>query len=284
MFPQINPDLQSSVLRLIVDALAEDIGSGDITSNLLIPVDLRFSGIIVTRESMILAGLPFVAEIFRQVVQEARFVPKANDGDKLKAKSVLAELSGPARGLMNAERTALNLLQHLSGIATLTRHYVDAISGTKAILLDTRKTIPGLRQLAKYATRMGGACNHRIGLYDGILIKDNHIAVCESLTEAIRRAKIVETNKIEVECDTLDQVDEAINAGVDIILLDNMAPDLLRRAVDLINGRALIEASGGITLKNIREIAESGVDFISVGCLTQSAVAVDIGLDWVQEC
>ncbi len=280
MFPPTHPDLQAAVSRLIDVALAEDLGSGDVTSGSVIPADLRFSGVMAAREPMVVAGLPFAAEVFRRVVPEAAFTAKASDGDKVAAGTVLAELAGPAQGLLTAERTALNLLQHLSGIATLTRRYVDLIAGTGAVLLDTRKTIPGLRQAAKYATRMGGARNHRMGLYDGVLIKDNHIAVCGSLAEAVSRAKTAATGNIEVECDTLDQVVEAVTAGADIILLDNMSPDLLRRAVGLIGGKARAEASGGITFETIRAIAETGVDFISVGRLTQSAAAVDIGLDW----
>lgn len=280
MSAQPLPDLQSSIAQLIDSALAEDIGPGDVTSASVIPADLRFSGVMAAREPMVVAGLSFAAEVFRRVVPQASFEAKAADGDKVAAGTVLAVLDGPARGLLTAERTALNLLQHLSGIATLTRRYVDAIEGTKARLLDTRKTIPGLRQAAKYATRMGGAKNHRMGLYDGVLIKDNHIAVCGSLSEAVRRAKTAGTGQVEVECDTLEQVAEAVGAGADIILLDNMPPAMLARAVQAIAGQAKTEASGGVTLDSIRAIAESGVDFISVGRLTQSAAAVDIGLDW----
>jgi nicotinate-nucleotide pyrophosphorylase (carboxylating) len=193
---------------------------------------------------------------------------------------VITLLEGPAAGLLTAERTALNLLQHLSGIATLTRRYADAIAQSKAILLDTRKTIPGLRQLAKYATKLGGAQNHRMGLYDGVLIKDNHIAVCGGVTQAVERAKAATDLTVEVECDRLDQVADAVAAGADIILLDNMTTAQLREAVTLIAGRSKTEASGGVTLDSIAGIAATGVDFISVGRLTQSAPAVDIGLDW----
>jgi len=269
--------------RLISDALAEDIGNGDITSSSVIPAELRFRGVMAAREEMVVAGLPFAAEVFRTVVPEATFTAKVADGDKIAAGTVLAEMEGPARGLLTGERTALNLLQHLSGIATLTRRYVDRIEGTGAVLLDTRKTIPGLRQAAKYATRMGGARNHRMGLYDGVLIKDNHIAVCGSVAEAVRRAQQAAAGRVEVEADTLEQVAEACEAGADIILLDNMPPAVLREAVALVAGRAKTEASGGVTLETIRAIAETGVDFISVGRLTQSAGAIDIGLDWAAE-
>ncbi|HEB79600.1 MAG TPA: carboxylating nicotinate-nucleotide diphosphorylase, partial [Rhodospirillales bacterium] len=192
----------------------------------------------------------------------------------------LARLEGDARGLLAAERAALNLLQHLSGVATLTRAYAEAIKGTGAVLLDTRKTIPGLRGLAKYAARMGGAKNHRMRLDDGVLIKDNHIAASGGLAKAVARAKKAGLTGVEVECDTLDQVKEAIETGADSVLLDNMDRETLRQAVSLAENRCKTEASGGVTLETIRAIAETGVDFISVGRITQSAPAMDIGLDW----
>ena len=274
-------ELELALYRLIIDALAEDIGTGDVTSASVIPGDLSFHGVMAAREEMVVAGMPFAAEVFRIVVPEAKFTAKVTDGSKIGPGTILAEMDGPAQGLLTAERTALNLLQHLSGIATLTRRYVDRIAGTGAILLDTRKTIPGLRLAAKYATRQGGAQNHRMGLYDGVLIKDNHIAVCGSVAEAVRRAKVAGTGKVEVETDTLEQVAEACAAEADIILLDNMSVDTLRQAVALVAGRAKTEASGGVTLETIRGIAETGVDYISVGRLTQSAQAVDIGMDWM---
>jgi len=278
--PSPAPELQAAIDRVIEDALAEDIGSGDVTSRAVIPPDLHFHGVMAAREPMVVAGLAFVPEIVRRVVPEAVVTLKAEDGDKVEAGAVLALLDGPAIGLLTAERTALNLLQHLSGIATLTRRYADTIAESRAVLLDTRKTIPGLRQLGKYAARMGGAKNHRMGLYDGVLIKDNHIAVCGSVADAVRRAKAVTDLPVEVECDLIEQVRDAVEAGADIILLDNMTPTKLREAVALIGGRAKTEASGGVTLETIAEIAATGVDFISVGRLTQSAPAVDIGLDW----
>ncbi len=281
--PDMPPDLEAAVTRLIADALAEDVGPGDVTSQSVIPADLRFSGVMAAREDMVVAGMPFAKLVFDVVVPDAVFTPLVKDGDKIGPGAILARMEGPARGLLTAERTALNLLQHLSGIATLTRTYVDAIQGTGATLLDTRKTIPGLRQVAKYATRMGGAKNHRMGLYDGVLIKDNHIAVCGSVGEAVRRAQLAKTGNVEVETDTLEQVAEAVAAGADIILLDNMTPATLRQAVAIVAGRAKTEASGGVTLESIRAIAETGVDYISVGRLTQSARAVDIGLDWAAQ-
>jgi nicotinate-nucleotide pyrophosphorylase (carboxylating) len=268
--------------RVIEAALAEDVGSGDITSCAVIPEDVRFHGVMRARHAMVIAGLPVAREVFRMVVPDASFQALVTDGDAVASGAILAEIEGPARGLLTAERTALNLLQILSGIATATREYVERIRGTGCTLLDTRKTIPGMRKLSKYATRCGGAHNHRMGLFDAVLIKDNHIAVCGSIAEAVRKAKSVAQGKltIEVECDTLAQVSEAVEAGVDIVLLDNMSLDDLRQAVALVGRRAKTEASGGVTLETVRAIAESGVDFVSVGRITQSAPAVDIGLDW----
>jgi len=266
--------------RVIAAALDEDVGAGDITSASVIPAELRFKGVMQARHAMVVSGLKVAEEVFRMVVPEARFEARAADGQLIQAGAVLAEMEGPAQGLLTAERTALNLLQLMGGIATLTRQYADRIEGTGCTLLDTRKTIPGLRLLSKYATTCGGARNHRIGLYDGVLIKDNHIAVCGGVAAAVGRAKAARLPVIEVECDTLDQVAEAVAAGADIVLLDNMPPELLRRAVALVAGRAKTEASGGVTLDTIRAIAETGVDYVSVGRITQSAPAVDIGLDW----
>lgn len=271
--------------RVIVASLDEDTGGrgwerGDITSATVIPADLRFKGVMQARHAMVVSGLPVAAEAFRMVVPEARFTARVADGRNVDAGTVLAEIEGPARGLLTAERTALNLLQLMSGIATLTRSYADKVLGTGCTLLDTRKTIPGLRLLSKYATLCGGAQNHRLGLYDGVLIKDNHIAVCGGVGAAVRAAKDAGLPNVEAECDTLGQVAEAVAAGADIVLLDNMAPEMLRQAVTLVAGRCKTEASGGVTLDTIRAIAETGVDYVSVGRITQSAPAVDIGLDW----
>jgi nicotinate-nucleotide pyrophosphorylase (carboxylating) len=262
--------------------LAEDVGSGDVTSAAVIPEHVRFHGVMRARHHIVIAGLPVAREVFRIIVPDASFQAQVADADRVTAGTIVAEIDGPARGLLTAERTALNFLQMLSGIATATRQYVERIEGTRCILLDTRKTIPGLRKLSKYATRCGGAQNHRRGLFDAILIKDNHIAVCGSLAEAVRRARHAATAglTIEVECDTLAQVAEAASAGVDRILLDNMTPEELRQAFQLVAGRAETEASGGVTLETIAAIARTGVDFVSVGRITQSAPAVDIGLDW----
>lgn len=268
--------------RVIEAALAEDVGSGDITSSAVIGEDVRFHGVMIARHAMVIAGLPVAREVFRLVVPDARFRALIADGDAVPGGAILAEIDGPAQGLLTAERTALNLLQILSGIATAAGQYVERIRGTGCTLLDTRKTIPGMRKLSKYATRCGGAQNHRMGLFDAILIKDNHIAVCGSISEAVRKAKFAAQGRvtIEVECDTLAQVAEAVEAEVDMVLLDNMSLDELREAVAVVARRAKTEASGGVTLETVRAIAESGVGFVSVGRITQSAPAVDIGLDW----
>lgn len=273
------PPDAGEVARVIAAALAEDVGPGDVTSAAVVPAGLRFRGVMAAREPMVVAGLDIAGQVFRAVVPEVEWRAMAKDGERVPAGRTLAEVAGPARGLLTAERTALNLLQHLSGIATLTHDYARRIEGTGCVLLDTRKTIPGLRHLAKYATRVGGAMNHRMGLYDAILIKDNHIAVCGGVGEAVRRAKTAGV-PVEVECDTVAQVREALAAGPDSILLDNMTPEMLRQAVAVAAGRVKLEASGGVTLDTIRAIAETGVDFVSVGRITQSARAVDIGLDW----
>ena len=267
-------------VKVAVDAaLAEDLGQGDITTEAVIPADTRLKLVMATRQDIVLAGLPVAMEVFKRLAASAGITLEAGDGDRLRAGAVIARLEGPAAGLLSAERTALNILQTLSGIATLTGAYVERIEGTGAVLLDTRKTLPGLRALSKYATALGGAVNHRLALDDGVLIKDNHIAVAGGASEATRRAKAAGLKDIEVECDTVEQVKEALDAGADRLLLDNMAPETLREAVAVTGGRVPLEASGGVTLENIAAIAATGVDFISVGAITQSAPAVDIGLD-----
>ena len=262
-------------------ALAEDIGQGDLTTRATVPGDAQLKASMVAREYMVVAGMPIVEEIVKRLVPNATIKILATDGAAVSPGDVLVELEGPAEGLLTAERTALNSVQFLSGIATLTNAYVTEILGTKATLLDTRKTVPGLRNLSKYAVRCGGGTNHRIRLDDGILIKDNHIAVAGDIATAVRAAKSHNFGgiKIQAECDTLEQVQEALDAGADSLLLDNMPPPVLRQAVDLIQGQIPLEASGGVNLKTIRAIAETGVDFISVGAITQRAPAVDIGLD-----
>jgi len=274
-------DLHDFVTRV----LAEDLGTGgDVTSNATIDPDARFTAAMSCRQPIVVAGIEIAAAFFEELDRDVRIERAAKDGDRAEAGTVLMRLNGKARALLTAERSALNTLQHLSGIATLTRRYVDAIAGTGATLLDTRKTLPGLRVLEKYATRMGGAENHRMRLDDGVLIKDNHVAVCGGVAEAVRRAKTAELAlQIQVEVDRIDQIQPALDAGADRLLIDNMAPAELREAVALVGGRVPLEASGGVTLENIRAIAETGVDYISVGRIIQSAPAVDIGLDYSVE-
>jgi nicotinate-nucleotide pyrophosphorylase (carboxylating) len=262
--------------------LAEDLGSGgDVTSKATIAQHARFTASMNARQQLVVAGLEIAAAFFRVLDPDVTIEPLANDRDRVEHGSPLMRLSGNARAMLAAERSALNTLQHLSGIATLTRHYVDAIAGTGTTLIDTRKTIPGLRVLEKYAVRMGGGQNHRMRLDDGVLIKDNHVAVCGGVAEAVRRAKAANTGlPIQVEVDRIDQIEPALEAGADRLLLDNMDPPQLREAVRVVGGRVPLEASGGVTLETIRFLAETGVDFISVGRITQSAPAVDIGLDY----
>jgi nicotinate-nucleotide pyrophosphorylase (carboxylating) len=262
--------------------LAEDLGKGgDVTSAATIRVDARFTAELVAREPIVVAGLDLAEAFFRALDGQVAIDQQVGDGTAVEAGAVLMRLKGDARAMLTAERSALNTLQHLSGIATLTRRYVDAIAGTGAILLDTRKTLPGLRALEKYAARMGGAQNHRMRLDDGMLIKDNHVAVAGGVGPAVRAAKEAGTGlEVQVEVDRIEQIEEALAAGADRLLLDNMDPPTLRRAVELVAGRVPLEASGGVRLDTIRATAETGVDFISVGRITQSAPAVDIGMDY----
>jgi nicotinate-nucleotide pyrophosphorylase (carboxylating) len=265
----------------VAATLAEDIGeAGDITSAAVIPADARFTGVMDSRDAVVVAGLPIAAAFFRALDPDVRIDMLVTDGDRVAPGTDLMRLEGKARALLTAERSALNIVQHLSGVATLTRAYVDAIEGTGATLLDTRKTIPGLRLLEKYATRMGGATNHRMGLWDAAMIKDNHVAVAGDIAEAVRRAVAAGIDRIIVEVDRIAQIEPAIGAGATHLLLDNMDPPTLRGAVTLVGGRVATEASGGVRLDTIRAIAETGVNFVSVGRLTQSAPAADIGLDF----
>ena len=271
-------DLDDFVTRV----LAEDLGTGgDVTSTATIAPDARFTAVMDTRQSIVIAGMDVAAAFFRRLDPDVHIEPLVADGDRVDPRTDLMRLEGKARAMLSAERSALNTLQHLSGIATLTRTYVDAIAGTGAIVLDTRKTLPGLRVLEKYAARMGGAQNHRMRLDDGVLIKDNHVAVNGGVAEAVKRAKAANTGlQVQVEVDRIDQIEPALDAGADRLLLDNMPPHVLREAVALVAGRVPLEASGGVTLETIRAIAETGVNFISVGRITQSAPSVDIGLDY----
>ena len=275
-------DPQFDVTDFIRRVLAEDMGSGgDITSAATIGAEARFTAEMNCRQPITIAGLDIAIAFFRALDRDVRFEKLAKDGDRVEKGSDLIRLEGNARAMLAAERSALNTLQHLSGIATLTRQYVDKIAGTGAILLDTRKTIPGLRLLEKYAARMGGAENHRMRLDDGLLIKDNHVAVAGGVAEAVRAAKAADTGfPVQVEVDRIDQIEPALEAGADRLLLDNMPPPVLREAVALVAGRVPLEASGGVNLDTIRAIAETGVNYISVGRITQSAPSVDIGLDY----
>ena len=272
-------DLNEFVRRV----LAEDMGSGgDVTSRATISADARFKATMNCRETIVVAGLDIAIAFFKSLDREVRITKLVEDGDQVPAGTVLITLDGNARAMLAAERSALNTLQHLSGIATLTQTYVDAIDGTGATLLDTRKTIPGLRLLEKYAARMGGAENHRMRMDDGLLIKDNHVGVAGSVEGAVAAAVAAKTGlQIQVEVDRIDQIDPALIAGAHRLLLDNMTNDELREAVALVAGRVPLEASGGVRLDTIRAIAETGVNYISVGRITQSAPAVDIGLDYV---
>ena len=273
-----NFDLREFIER----AFAEDLGSrGDLTSAATIDPAARLTAHLNARQSIVVAGIEIACAFFQSLDADVDIEFFAEDGDLIEKGMNLVRLHGKAQTMLAAERSALNTLQHLSGIATLTRQYVDAIAGTGAILLDTRKTIPGLRVVEKFAARMGGAQNHRMRLDDGILIKDNHVAVAGGVAEAVRRANASNTGfQIQVEVDRLDQIEPALEAGADRLLLDNMDPATLRKAVQLVNGRVPLEASGGVTLGTIRSLAETGVDFISAGRITQSAPAVDIGLDY----
>jgi nicotinate-nucleotide pyrophosphorylase (carboxylating) len=265
----------------VAATLAEDLGpGGDITSAAVIPADARFSGVMDSRDAIVVAGLPLAEAFFRALDPAVRIERLVEEGERIAPGTDLMRIEGLARAMLTAERSALNTVQHLSGIATMTRLYVDAIRGTGATLLDTRKTIPGLRALEKYATRMGGATNHRMGLWDAAMIKDNHVAVAQSIGQAVGAAKAAGIASIIVEVDRVDQIEPALAAGATHLLLDNMDPPTLRGAVTLVGGRVPTEASGGVTLETIRAIAETGVTFISVGRLTQSAPAADIGLDF----
>ena len=273
---------QFDLAAFIAATLAEDLGptGRDVTSESVIPADARFSGVMDSRDAIIVAGLPIAVAFFKHLDPAMEIEMLVEDGASVPKGSDLLRLSGNARAMLTAERSALNTVQHLSGIATMTRRYVERIAGTGCILLDTRKTIPGLRVLEKYATRMGGATNHRMGLWDAAMIKDNHVAVAGGVAEAVARAKDAGVERIILEVDRLSQIEPGLAAGATHLLLDNMDADTLREAVTIVAGRVPTEASGGVTLETIRAKAESGVTYISVGRLTQSAPAADIGLDF----
>jgi len=269
--------------KMIRSFLEEDVGRGDLTSESIFVENEMGSARLVARESFVVAGVGAVAaEVFKVQNPKVATTGAIADGTNVSVGTVLLTVSGSVVDLLKAERVALNLLQRLSGIATLTARFVDKVKAYSVRIVDTRKTTPGLRVLEKYAVCAGGGANHRFNLTDGVLIKDNHIAACGSIREAVARMKrnIPHTIRIEVETDTLEQVNECVECGVDIIMLDNMPPEMMGRAVQMINGRALIEASGGVNLNSVESIAGSGVDLISIGALTHSAPACDIGMDW----
>ena len=269
-----------SIDALLELAFAEDIGIGDITTEATVPPSQQGVGTIVAKSGGVVAGLPVAARVFDTLDATLIFQAFVNDGDKVVAGAPLAEVRGSAKTILIGERTALNFLQRLSGIATLTAQFVNAVSGYAVNIVDTRKTAAGWRAVQKYAVRVGGGHNHRFGLFDGVLIKDNHIVAAGGIANAVRKAResVPHTGKIEVEVETAAQVDEALQAGADILLLDNMSLELMRRVVEQIDGRAVTEASGGITLERVREVAATGVNLISVGALTHSAMPLDMSL------
>lgn len=270
------------ILAAIQQALKEDIGSGDVTTDSIVPPGAAMSGQIIAKQNGVIAGLDVAGATFSLFDRGVEFTPRIAEGARVENRQVLADIAGPARALLTAERTALNFLGRMSGIATLTRQFVDAVAGTKAVILDTRKTAPGLRLVDKLAVKRGGGQNHRLGLYDMILIKDNHIDFAGSLAEAVQRARAAATRlEVEVEARTLEDVRATLELRVERILLDNMPPEMMAEAVKMTRGRAKLEASGNVSLDNIRTIAETGVDFISIGALTHSAKVFDVSLDFV---
>ena len=272
-------DIDESVER----ALREDIGSGDVTTDSIIPAEALLRGQIVAKQTGVMAGLEVARRVFNQLNKQVTFETRVEEGATVERRTVIVDLHGPARALLTGERTALNFLGRMSGIATTTRQFVDAVARTRAVILDTRKTAPGLRELDKLAVRLGGGQNHRIGLFDMVLIKDNHIDFAGSITNAVKRVREhVSDLEIEVETRTLDDVLEAMGLGVERILLDNMSPEMMRQAVELTNGRAKLEASGNVSIETVRNVAETGVDYISVGALTHSPKVFDVSLEWIE--
>jgi len=273
-------ELLGAAKGLIEQALREDVGPGDVTTRAVIPPDVRGKGAILVKAHGVICGLQVAAEVFRAVDERVSFRPRVREGEPVQPGDVVAEVEGPLRGILTAERTALNFLARLSGIATLTARFVDAVAPYRAVILDTRKTTPGWRVLEKYAVRCGGGRNHRMGLYDMVLIKDNHIAACGSISEAVRRVRAAGVGvPVEVEVKDLDELREALKLGVDRILLDNFSVEDIAEAVKIAEGRVPLEASGGVTLDNVAAIAATGVDYISVGALTHSAPALDLSLE-----
>jgi nicotinate-nucleotide pyrophosphorylase (carboxylating) len=278
----MSPELPLDISDYIKRALEEDIGTGDVTTDTIVPADASLRGRIIAKQDGVVAGLDVAKHVMRVLNERVTFDANVADGSRVTRGTVLAHVEGSARALLTGERTALNFLGRMSGIATLTRRFVDAVSSTKAVILDTRKTAPGLRITDKLAVRLGGGQNHRTGLFDMVLIKDNHIDFAGSITVAVERVRASETKlEIEVETRSLDNVREALALGVERILLDNMSPEMMREAVAICEGKAKLEASGNVTLDNVLEVAGSGVDYISVGALTHSATAFDVSLEFV---
>lgn len=283
MFSAPGNSLPPEILAAIQQALKEDIGSGDVTTDSIVPSEAAMSGQIIAKQNGVIAGLDVAGATFSLLDRRVEFTPRIAEGARVEKRQILADIAGPARALLTAERTALNFLGRMSGIATLTHQFVEAVAGTKAVILDTRKTAPGLRLVDKLAVKRGGGQNHRIGLYDMILIKDNHIDFAGSLAEAVHRARAAATRlEVEVEARTLKDVRAALELRVERILLDNMPPEMMAEAVRITAGRAKLEASGNVSLETIRKIAETGVDFISIGALTHSAKVFDVSLDFVK--
>jgi len=277
-------ELPAEIFHYITRALEEDIGSGDVTTDTIVPANATLRGRIIAKEDGVVAGLEIARQVMLSLDQNVNFVTKVEDGMKIARGTVLVDVDGLARALLTGERTALNFLGRMSGIATLTRKFVDAVAGTNAVILDTRKTAPGLRLTDKLAVRLGGGQNHRTGLFDMVLIKDNHIDFAGSITAAVNRVRASGTRlEIEVETRTLDNVREALDLGVERILLDNMSIELMREAVAICDGKAKLEASGNVTLDNVLEVAGTGVDYISVGALTHSPKVFDVSLEFVEE-
>lgn len=279
---RMSSDLPAEISQYIMRALEEDIGSGDVTTNTIVPVGASLRGRIVAKQDGVVAGVEIAKQVMFALSREIEFVAEVQEGEKLARGTVVASLEGSARALLTGERTALNFLGRMSGIATLTRKFVDAVASTKAVILDTRKTAPGLRLTDKLAVRLGGGQNHRTGLFDMVLIKDNHIDFAGSITAAVQRVRASGTTlEIEVETRSLDNVREALALSVERILLDNMSPATMREAVAINDGRAKLEASGNVTLDNVLEVARTGVDYISVGALTHSPQVFDVSLEFV---
>jgi nicotinate-nucleotide pyrophosphorylase (carboxylating) len=276
-------DLHPEILDSIRRAIAEDVGDGDVTTNSTVPTDAKARVQIVAKQSGVIAGLEVARAVFLQFDDQIIFTPAVRDGAVVSKGQTVAEISGSVRALLTGERAALNFLGRMSGIATLTRQFVDEIRGTGAVILDTRKTAPGLRTVDKLAVKVGGGQNHRHGLFDMVLIKDNHIDFAGSLSEAVKRARAAATDlEIEVEARSIEEVREALAMKVERVLLDNMTPEMMSEAVKLNNGLAKLEASGNVTLENVREIAETGVDYISIGALTHSPRTFDVSMKWME--